>query len=118
MTENYDTDGDRALKKLLTEALDQSVEHLDAHTLSRLKQARHRALDQVKRPRLFESQWLKAATFAVIAIAVVNGWLLFSTPTVQQIDTDDFEFLVANDDFELAQELDFVVWMIEEDHAG
>jgi hypothetical protein len=118
MTENYDTDNDKALKNLLTGSLDHSVEHLDAHTLSRLSQARHRALGQVKRPRLFDSQWLKAASFAVLVVTVVNGWLLFSTPEVQQMNTDDFEILIANEDFELVQELDFVAWMIEEDHAS
>jgi hypothetical protein len=118
MTENYDTDNDKALKNLLTGSLDHSVEHLDAHTLSRLSQARHRALSQVKRPRPFDPQWLRAASFAVLVVTVVSGWLLFSTPKVQQMTTDDFEMLIANEDFELVQELDFVAWMIDEDHAS
>ncbi len=118
MTENYDTEDDQALKNLLIESLDNSVEHLDAQTLSRLSQARHRALAQVKRPRLYESQWFKTAGFVVVAVTVVNAWLMFSTPTVQQMNTDDFEILIANEDFELVQELDFIAWMIEEDHAG
>lgn len=118
MNSNHDTDRNDLLHKTLVESLDHSIEHLDASTLSRLNQARHRALQQASRPRLLDSQWLKAATFAVLIVTVVNGWLLLSTPEVQNMNTDDFELLIANEDFELLQDLDFVAWMIEEEHAG
>ena len=118
MNKNHVADQDKALRNLLVESLEHSVEHLDAHTLSRLNQARHRALDEANRPRLFDSQWLKAATFAVLVVTVINGWLFFTTPDAPQMNTDDFEILIANEDFELAQELDFIAWMIEEDHAS
>jgi len=34
------------------------------------------------------------------------------------MNTDDFEMIVASEDYELIQELDFVAWMIEEEHAS
>ncbi len=118
MSNKQGTGRDETLHNILVESLEHSVEHLDANTLSRLNQARHRALDQARRPRLFGSQWLKAATFAVLLVTVINGWLLFTTPDVQHMNTDDIELLLANEDFELLQELDFVAWMIEEEHAS
>jgi hypothetical protein len=34
------------------------------------------------------------------------------------MNTDDFEMVIANEDFDLLQDLDFVAWMIEEEHAS
>ena len=118
MNDKYDSDVNEVLRKSVIDALDNSIEHLDANTLSRLNQARHSALDHAEKPRLLNSQWLKAGTFAVLLVTVINGWLFFSTPDIQQMNTDDFELIVANEDFELLQDLDFVAWMIEQEHAS
>jgi hypothetical protein len=118
MNQKQDTDVDKILQQAVIDSLDNSIEHLDAHTLSRLNQARHRALAHADKPRLFNSQWLKAGTFAVLLVTVINGWLFFSTPEIQQMNTDDFELIVATEDFELLQDLDFVAWMIEQEHAS
>ena len=118
MNDKYDTDVNEALLKSVIGSLDNSIEHLDANTLSRLNQARHRALAQAGKPRLFNSQWLKAGAFAVLLVTVINGWLFISTPDIQQMDTDAFELIVANEDFELLQDLDFVAWMIEQENAS
>jgi hypothetical protein len=100
------------------ESLDSSIEHLDARTLSRLNQARHNALAHADRPRLLDSQWLKAGAFALLLVTIFNGWLFMPDSGMEQMDTDDFEFIVANEDYELIQELDFVAWMIEEENAS
>ena len=118
MNNKYDSDVDEVLLKSVVESLNNSIEHLDANTLSRLNQARHRALALAEKPRLLNPQWLKAATFAVLLVTVINGWQFFSTPNNQLMNTDDFEMVIANDDFELLQDLDFVAWMIEEEHAS
>lgn len=118
MNDTNDKDLDMALQKTVVNALEDSIEHLDAHTLSRLNQARHHALAQADKPRLLNTQWLKAGAFAVLLVTVINGVLIFSTPNVQHMDTDAIELIVANDDYELLQNLDFVAWMIEEEHAS
>ena len=118
MNDRHDTDMDKVLQQTVINALDESIEHLDANTLSRLNQARHRALDQAEKPRWFNPPWLKAATFAVLLVTIINGWLFLSTPNVEQMNTDDFELIIASEDFELIQELDFVAWMIEQEHAS
>jgi hypothetical protein len=118
MSDKNDTNMNRVLQESVIESLDQSIEHLDAHTLSRLNQARQRALALTEKPRLFNPRWLKAATVAVLLVTVINGWQFLSTPNIQQMNTEDFEMVVANEDFELLQDLDFVAWMIEEEHAS
>ena len=118
MNHDHDTGLDEALKKSIVEALDKSVDHLDASTLSHLNLARQRALEQATRPRMVYSHWLKAATVAVLLVTLINGWMFFSSPNIQHANTDEIEMLLANEDFELAQDLDFIAWMIEQDHAG
>ena len=109
---------DRLLRQTAVDSLDSRIEHLDARTLSRLNQVRHDALAQAGRQRLLDSQWLKAGAFALLLVTIFNGWLFMSESGVEQMDTDDFELIVANDDYELIQELDFVTWMIEEENAS
>jgi hypothetical protein len=118
MKDKHDTDMNSVLLKSVISSLDESIEHLDARTLSRLNQARHRALALTEKPRLFNPQWLKAATLAVLLVTIINGWQFFSTSNIQQMNTDDFEMVIANEDFDLLQDLDFVAWMIEEEHAS
>ena len=111
-------ENEKNTRKTVLDALNQSVEHLDAPTLSRLNQARQHALSQTDRPRLLGTQWLRAATFALVVITVINGWLFFANPDTQHVHSDALELLIANEDFELMQDLDFVTWMIEEEHAS
>jgi len=118
MNNKHDTDTDKAFLKSLTDTLDESIEHLDGHTLSRLNQARHRALAQTEKPHFFNAQWIKAGAIAAVIITLVNGWMMFSSPSIQQMNTDGFELVIANEDFELMQELDFIAWMIEQEHAS
>ena len=40
------------------------------------------------------------------------------SPDTEQMDTDDLELIVANEDYELIRELDFVAWMIEQENAS
>lgn len=118
MNDRHDIDENKAIEQAVIAALDDSIEHLDAYTLSRLNQARHHAIDRAKKPHWINSQWLKAATVAILMVAVINGWLFFSTTEVQQMNTEDIDLIVASEDFELIQDLDFVAWMIEQENAS
>lgn len=118
MKNRNDNKLDRLLRQTAIDSLDSSIEHLDARTLSRLNQARHNALAHADRPRPLNSQWLKAGAFALLLVTIFNGWLFMSGPDMEQMNTDDFELIVANEDYELIRELDFVAWMIEEENAS
>lgn len=118
MNSKYDSDKDPTFLNQVVDVLDQSIEHLDGRTLSRLNQARHRALATPARPRWVNLPWLKAGALAAVILALVNGWMMFTTPELQTLTTDDFELVITNDDYELMQDLDFFTWMIEQEHAG
>ena len=117
MTSEYHRDDDVTLPNPVVDALNQSIEHLDGHTLSRLNQARHRALATPARSRLHNVPWLKAAALTAVILALVNGWMMYTAPEFQTLPTDDFELIMINDDYELMQDLDFVAWMIEQERA-
>ena len=118
MNNSHDNKVERLLRQTVVDSLDTSIEHLDAHTLSRLNQARQKALAHADRPRLLNSQWLKAGAFALLLVIIFNGWLFMSGPDMEQMDTDDLELIVANEDYELIRELDFVAWMIEQENTS
>lgn len=118
MNSEYHSDNDPTLLNQVVDALDQSIDHLDGHTLSRLNQARHRALATPARSRLYNAPWLKAGALAAIILALVNGWMMYTTPELQTLTADDFELIMVDDDYELMQELEFFGWMIEQEHAS
>jgi Protein of unknown function (DUF3619) len=118
MTHEDDTD----LAGYVSDALDESIEHLDAATLSRLNQARHRALASRHRHRN-SLQWLTAGSMAAIAIAILASRLLLTAPDTQTdnmpiASIDDAEFIVVSEDIELLENLDFVAWMVTQGNTG
>jgi type VI protein secretion system component VasF len=118
MNKEYDHNNDASLLNQVVDVLDQSIEHLDGRTLSRLNQARNHALATPARPRLINAAWLKAGALAVIILGLINGWMMFTTSELQSLTTDDFELIMVNDDFELMRDLDFFAWMIEQERGG
>jgi len=105
----------RQSKKLL----DDSVDSLDAATLSRLNQARQRALGK-HRSNLFAGSrtGIVFASFAVAAIVA----LLWTQMPLQQPETlaqqyEDIDMLTAETDLELLEDLEFVSWLLEENQA-
>ena len=96
-------------------AFDRSVDSLDAATLSRLNQNRHRALDQVVRhgPTVAVRQWLPAAgvagaAFVAVALWAVRGPQLDSAPPAA---ASDLEIILELDDFEMLENLEFYSWI-------
>jgi hypothetical protein len=118
MNNEHSIDDNQAMVRQVVDSLDQSIEHLDGHTLSRLNRARHQALAQTLRPRLIKAEWLKAGAVVALIALLVNGWLMFTTPDAVPIGVDDFEMILVNEDFELMQDLEFFVWMIEQEDGN
>lgn len=112
-------DNDNSLLERSREALDESIEHLDAHTLSRLNQARQKALSQEKSATLINIPWIPAtSSLAMLSVAVVVGSLFLSSPELSLNNLDEAEFMANNEEIELMEDLEFVTWLIEEEHAG
>ncbi len=107
----------RHSKKLL----DESVDSLDAATLSRLNQARQKALEtgrlNVRSSNLFSGNrtGVVIASFAAAAMVIL---LWMATPQHQPellaLQYEDIDMLIADADLELLEDLEFVSWLLEE----
>lgn len=99
----------------LTEALDQQSEALDAATLSQLRQARARALEEMDkkrpvRPTLVWAGGLVSACAMVLAVVLVWPNNQDFSPVLTQ-EFADIDLLMEEDNMELYEELDFYIWL-------
>ncbi|MCZ6829937.1 MAG: DUF3619 family protein [Gammaproteobacteria bacterium] len=116
------------IARLGREALDQSIEHLDAHALSRLNHARQQALAETQRPAFwrpaYRSGWLPLTAAGFTALALVIG--LPMTTSVEQPAEDlmlsllaDNANMAALEDAELLEDLEMMLWLVDvENHAS
>ncbi len=100
-----------------SERFDESVERLDAATLSQLNQSRHRALAEAGQAGPL-GQWMRwvpvtgVATAAVVAVMVMNGQVMMNG---EPITTTDFELLLEDDNLEMFEDLEFYSWLDTDD---
>ena len=109
---------DNDLLKTSRDALDESVEHLDANTLSRLNQARQKALSQKESSPPVNIHWIPAGALAALSITVIVGSLILSSPESSLTNLDEAEFMATNEEIELVEDLEFVAWLIEQENAS
>ena len=101
---------DSEKSKSIDSLLDASSESLDAATLSKLRQARQRALAPVKKPGA--TWWLPAgAATAASVVAITTFWIGVMAPQARVHGLEDLEILVAADNTELYEQLDFYDWL-------
>jgi len=105
-----DTSNKDRFEKQAKTLFDDSVDRLDAATLSRLNRGRHKALEELARPSTANwSRWAPAAgvaAAAVVAIVMING------PAGERAGGDavtasDFEMLLEADSLEMLEDLEF-----------
>jgi class 3 adenylate cyclase len=94
---------------------DDSVERLDAETLSRLNQGRQRALQEanVAGPAGQWARWVPAGGLAAAAVVAVIVW---QGATVEEAAPAadaamDFEILLSEDSLDMLEDLEFFSWM-------
>lgn len=94
---------------------DDSVERLDAATLSRLNQARHVALDSLHdaRPAAPWLRWLPATGVAAVALVTVMVMRGPGTPQMPVVAdrVADFELLLDGESLEMLEDLEFYSWL-------
>lgn len=109
--------GKKAFLQHTREQLDDSVNSLDAATLSRLNQARQKALN-TPRPNFFLATGTGAvfASFTVAVLIVLLWTTMSSPPREQQLaqQYEDIDMLTSDADLDLLEDLEFVSWLIEE----
>ncbi len=106
---------DRQLAEKAKKLFDESVEGIDAATLSRLNRGRHEALAELDRSRSL-GQWLRWAPAAGVAAAAVMAVIIMQGPGPDSIDTPpstatDFEILLDEGDIEMFEDLEFFALM-------
>jgi hypothetical protein len=106
------------LEQRSRELFEDSVGRLDAHTRSRLNQARQQALTELNKG-VTRRYWL-TAPLGGLAAAVVIAMVMMSgreSPAPSQesaaLPLDDFDIVADADSLELLQDVEFYSWMAE-----
>lgn len=94
---------------------DDSVERLDAATLSKLNQGRHAALESAGNSRSTRPfvHWMPVtgiAAAALIAVVVMRG-PNGEIPVAPGSTATDFEILLSEDNLEMLEDLEFYFWI-------
>jgi hypothetical protein len=101
---------DDKLEQQAKELFDDSVDRLDAATLSRLNRSRQAALAEAATSRAGHL-WLRWAPATGMAAAAVIAVVMLRGPAPEDLApapvVTDFEILVSEDSFEMFEELDF-----------
>jgi len=103
-------DPGKQIEEQAKELFDGSVEKLDAATLSRLNQGRHRALEELRRPGVVHLGRFAPAA-GVLAVAFVAAIVMRGPPNidagVNPVTATDFEMLLEADSLEMLEDLEF-----------
>jgi hypothetical protein len=105
--------GDKQFAEQAKAQFDNSVERLDAATLSRLNQGRHVALDALQGNRATATwgRWLPitgVAAAALVTVMLVRG----PDPVTPPADSvADFEILFEGENLAMYEELEFYSWL-------
>lgn len=97
----------------------ESADSLDGQARSRLNRSRQEALAELDSGAISLGRWTQWAPVAGVAsVAVVAVVLLGGNPKIDQIidqsvsqPGSDFELLIAEDSFDMLQDLDFYSWI-------
>lgn len=111
-------DANRDLEDRLRTRLTAEVDSIDDATARRLRLARHAALEHIDPPGRRAAVWLPAgavaATVALLAVAMLarqSGDPIPGVPGELSAQADDLELMVAGEDLELIEELEFFEWL-------
>ncbi len=98
--------------------LDRQAETLDGETLSRLNQARQSALQQTARNsgHSLTRTWIPMG--GVAAAILLSSIFLFRAEemaVVSDSTVDEIDIIASSDSLDLYEQLDFYMWLLEED---
>lgn len=106
---------DERLTEVAKQLFDESVESLDAATLSRLNKGRHDALAELSHKRAAR-QWLWWMPATGVAAAVLVTVMLMRGPNgvdlpPASVTVSDFEILMEDENLEMLEDLEFYSWI-------
>ena len=108
---------EQAFVEKVKATLNESDKNLDARTLSRLREARHRAL-QADRPRAawVRYGWRIPAAGVATSVALLSVMLYVSLPSRIPLGDalEDADILASSENLEISVDLDFYTWLAED----
>lgn len=102
--------------------LDAGTADFDSVTLARLRQARERAVEAARKQRI-SPQWRPLSLGFALAAALLAfvTWRLLPGPEHVSPLTpmeDDLEILIAEDEMSFYLDMEFLIWLEQQEHAG
>jgi len=118
-----DDNKEQAFLKAAKKTLDESLDTIDAATLTRLRAARRAAMTQSGPPpwRLWRNAWAPAGALtavALVAVTAVSLWNAGMQDPVVPLAWEEAPILGSADDLEFYQELEFYYWLQDEQKLG
>ena len=117
MTDRHDNPDER-IARTAKQSFDESVDRLDAVTLSRLNRGRQAALAEIARPVRRWQQWMPASG---LAAAVLLAVFAFRGPAEVDIvgePATDLEILLSEESIEMFEDLEFYSWLATQELEG
>jgi hypothetical protein len=117
-----DKSNDKRLTETTKQLFDESVDSLNAATLSRLNKGRHEALAELQNATS-SRQWVRwapatgIAAAALVAVMVMRGPAEVTLPEVP-VTASDIEILLDDQALEMLEDLEFYSWIDASDLAG
>jgi hypothetical protein len=102
-------------------SLDQRIDTLDGETLSRLNRARQTALQQQHLPPHAANKWLLLPASGIAAALLISSIFMFRSEQITDIsgnEFDEIEIIASKDSIELYEQLDFYLWLLEEESGA
>ncbi len=111
-------DNENKLETNIRQSLDESVDALDANTLSKIRQVRAQAVakaDFRHKNWLLNKQGIFVGGLATACVMVFAVMILLKSPApMQAVPVDDIELISSSDDLELFEDLEFYEWLEED----
>ncbi len=115
-------DNENKLETNIRQSLDESVDTLDANTLSKIRQIRAQAIEMAREKAdsrhknwLLNKQGIFVGGLATACVMVFAVMVLLKSPTpMQAVPVDDIELISSSDDLELFEDLEFYEWLEED----
>lgn len=99
------------LNTSIRQSLDESVDALDANTLSKIRQVRAQAVEKAETRHV---NWLgvMSGALATACVMVFAIMILLNSPgTMEAVPVDDIELISSSDNLELFEDLEFYEWL-------
>lgn len=128
MNTQDDNDKDAALEQRSRKLFDDSVANLDAHTRSRLNQARQTALQTAQHQTSWGQlsptmrRWVSIGSMAALALVAVVSWQFMRGDTTRDVQAnggmEDMEIVASANELDLLQnDVEFYDWFDSQDAA-